>query len=64
MIGLQYKQKGQRAWRKSSLRMHPNGLENMKRDSVIMAASNGWEVWQIIDDDLGVIWVDRNESVN
>ena len=44
--------KNSRLWRKSSLTMHPAGINNMQKDAESLARQNGWHKWEIRQGDI------------
>lgn len=51
MIALEYKPTAaSRKWRRSSLRMHPEGRANMERTAEALKAQEGWHDWRIVVD--------------
>lgn len=40
-----------RAWRRSSLQMHPEGRPNMERTAAALALQDGWHAWRITGDE-------------
>lgn len=51
MLALEYKPTARsRSWRRSSLRMHPEGRANMEATAKSLAARERWHEWRIISD--------------
>lgn len=49
MLQLQYKPAAtSRAWRNSSLRMHPEGRANMEATAAALQRQEGWHAWRIV----------------
>jgi len=56
MIELQYLETSrQSVWRKGA-RMHLNGLDNLKKDALALAAKNNWYCVQIMYKNRLIIW--------
>lgn len=50
MIALEYKPSERaRAWRRSSLTMHPEGRANMEATARALQAQDGWHAWRIVN---------------
>lgn len=49
MIALEFKPSPRsRDWRRSSLRMHPEGRANMEKTAAALATENNWHAWRIV----------------